>query len=630
MCGICGIYRTDGAAVDPSITRDMASVIVHRGPDEDGFFDSGNFSMGMRRLSIIDTTGGSQPIKNETGSVVTIQNGELYNFQELSAELAGRGHSFSCRSDTEVIVHMYEDHGPEFIRRIRGMFGIAVWDVNKKELYLYRDRLGIKPLYIYEDGPVVAFASEIKSLMRIPGFSKEISSEALELYFTYGYIPGPTSIFSKVRKLPPGHMLRVGAGGVREERYWEINYATTGPRSEGEALEALDAILRETVRGHLISDVPLGVFLSGGVDSSTLVAYMRELGVNPIKSYSVGFDEKSYSELEYAGQIAKKFDTEHHELVVGEGHMDVLPTMVRHFDEPFADSSAVPMFLISRFARQGVTVALSGEGGDETFAGYHTYAATRMAALARRFPLSIGTRMLRAVAPLLPTSYEKVSLDYKIKKFVQNIATDPAESHMRWKMILSEEERRRLMANAKRSAATPLFDEMMAAVLGRRGTVDVLSLVLWLDTITFLPDDLLVKNDRMSMANSLEARVPFLDHVLVEFVSSLPPNLKMKGLNKKYILKKLMEDRLGKDITYRKKAGFNIPLPKWLLNDSSGRFRNIFDQQLAELDFPLDRKFITGLFDEHRGGKKDNSRALWTLLNFVLWHNHYISGKDIG
>lgn len=612
-----------------SVVRNMTSVIHHRGPDEDGFFQDGNFAMGMRRLSIIDTAGGSQPLFNESKTVAAMQNGELYNFQELFENLKSSGHSLATRCDTEVIPHLYEDHGADFVKKLRGMFGIAVWDSTRRELFLYRDRFGIKPLYIYENGPLLAFASEVKSLLQMPEFSRDMNPEATQLYFTYGYIPGPVSIFEKTRKLQPGCMLRANASGAKEERYWQINYSQTGPRSEGECLEQLHHILKETIKLHLISDVPLGVFLSGGVDSSALVAYMRELGVNPIKSYSVGFDEKSYSELEYASQVARKFETEHHELVVGDKHIDILPMMIKHFDEPFADSSAMPMFLISRFARQGVTVALSGEGGDEIFAGYHTYAATKLASIARQFPFSIATNILRALAPALPTSYEKVSLDYKIKKFVSNISSDPLESHLRWKTIMTDEERLRLLAG-KAGAGVPRYDKLVADILKHRSSHDALSMALWLDTATFLPDDLLVKNDRMSMANSLEARVPFLDHALVEFVSSLPPNMKLRGMSKKYILRKLMEKTLGPEITNRKKAGFNIPLPKWLLNDNSGAFRKVFDEQLSELQYPLDRSYVSALYEAHRSGKKDNSRALWTILNFILWHNHFISGKSIG
>ncbi|MEW5946839.1 MAG: asparagine synthase (glutamine-hydrolyzing) [bacterium] len=631
MCGICGIYRTDGGNVDTSVVEAMTRALIHRGPDDEGFFADRGFAMGMRRLSIIDVAGGAQPVFNESRSVAAVHNGEIYNFHELAEISKKKGHRFSSRSDTETIVHLFEDDGPDFVRRLRGMFAVALWDARSKKLFLYRDRLGIKPLYYYRDGPLLAFSSEIKSFLRIPDFRKDLDLQALNLYFSYGYVPGERSIFAAVRKLLPAHWMRVDENGAAVSRYWDFDFTPAPPEPTPDRLEKLKDVIRESVRLHLISDVPLGVFLSGGLDSSTIVSFMRELGADPIRTYSVGFREKTYSELHFARRVARRFDTSHNELIVEPRDLDeTLPLMVRHFDEPFADSSALPMFLISRFARRGVTVALSGEGGDETFAGYHTYVASRIAALARRFPLSALTPLLKRLATAFPTSFEKVSLDYKLKKFVENLSTDTLRSHMRWKTIFGDSEKNALfppaVARELESAGDASLHELIAPVLDAPRDCDLLSRLLWLDSIVFLPDDLLVKNDRMSMANSLEARVPFLDHVLVEHVSKIPSTLKLKGFSKKYILRKAMRDSLGADTAGRAKAGFNVPLPKWLEADPEGRFEAVFSGQLDALDFPLNRDFVRSMFAAHRERKKDYSRQLWTVLNFVLWHNHYVSG----
>jgi asparagine synthase (glutamine-hydrolysing) len=622
MCGIAGTLRLGS---DRPVTREevarMCAVLRHRGPDDEGVHVDGGLGIGMRRLSIIDLATGRQPIGNEDGTVWTVFNGEIYNFRELRRELRGRGHVFTTATDTEVIVHLYEEHGPGFVERLRGMFALAVWDAPRRRLVLARDRLGIKPLYYAETAEGLLFGSELKAVLA-GGLGRDVDRQALHDYLSLGYVPGPRTIFAAARKLPPAHLLVCERGQVTVRRYWALAYRPAPRWSDDEAAERLRALLRETVRGHLMSDVPLGVFLSGGVDSSTLVALMREVGGGPIRTFSIGFDEASYDELGVAREVARRFGTEHHELVVRPDAVDLVPALVRAFDEPFADSSAVPVYCVSRLARDHVKVVLSGEGGDEVFAGYDTYTAGRLAETYRRLPAALSRRLLPALVRRLPVSHRRVSLDYKAKRFVAGALRPPADAHYAWKEIFSEDAKAALYAGGAGAFAPPvrLYRDAFAAC----GAAEALTRLQHVDQAIYLPDDILVKADRMTMANSLEGRVPFVDHHVVEFAASLPARLRLRGLAKKYVLKRAMAGALPERVLRGPKRGFNVPIPVWLAGELRDLVHDVLnDKRVREAGF-FDPAAVRALIDEHERRRHDRSRNLWALLVFTLWCEEYL------
>jgi asparagine synthase (glutamine-hydrolysing) len=627
MCGIVGkLYlRSDEPVMAESIGR-MCNTLWHRGPDDEGIYVDGSFGMGMRRLSIIDLSTGRQPISNEAGSIWTVFNGEIYNFLELRPLLQQKGHKFYTNTDTEVIVHLYEEYQEDFAKHLAGMFAIALWDTRQKKLLLVRDRLGIKPLYYSVEPDRLLFGSEIKALLQ-DGVSREIDLQALHDYLSFNYVPGPRTIFAHIRKLPPGHLLTCTKGVVNVSAYWELAYPATSPdrkkRTEESYCEELDALLKTTVKQHLISDVPLGVFLSGGVDSSSLVALMREVSSQPIQTFSIGFAEQSYNELAYARVVADAFQTDHHELVVRPQVVDLLPELVRYFDEPFADSTAIPVYCVAKLAREYVKVALSGEGGDEVFAGYETYAAYKIASVYQRLPKLLATTVIPAVIERLPVSHNRVSFDYKAKRFVQGALLPPAEGHYWWKVIFTEEAKAALYAGGMNGFADPL--RLYRHVYEQCPAPDVLSKIQHIDTKIWLPDSILVKADRMSMANSLEARVPFLDHRVVEFAAALPSHFKLRGLtNKKYILKRTMSRHLPKQVLQGKKRGFNVPIPVWLGRDLRDFVHDVLSpQRIKEAGF-FNSKTVYTLMRDHEEMHMDYSRNIWSLLIFTLWYDEYI------
>jgi asparagine synthase (glutamine-hydrolysing) len=632
MCGIAGKLNFQRAqpVTHAAIAR-MCSVMRHRGPDDQGIYLDGNFGMGMRRLSIIDLSTGKQPIKNEDGTVWTVLNGEIYNYLELRALLEQKGHKFYTHTDTEVIVHLYEEHGERFVEHLTGMFGVAVWDTRRKRMILARDRLGIKPLYYAANANRLLFGSELKTILA-DDVDRQIDAQALHDYLSFNYVPGPRTIFKHIRSLPGGHLLICSGGSVAVKRFWEIDYpdASTngGRRSEESYCEELYALLSTTVKQHLISDVPLGVFLSGGVDSSTLVALMSKVSSQPVRTFSIGFQEESYNELSDAGAVAKKFATEHHELVVSPKIVELLPELVRYFDQPFADSSAIPVYCVSKLAREHVKVALSGEGGDEVFAGYQTYAAYRLAELYKRLPKSLARTVIPAIVRRLPVSHNKVSFDYKAKRFIQGALLGPAAGHYWWKVIFSEEAKADLYAASPNGLEDPLrlYDE----VYGDCGARDPLTRLQHIDLKIYLADDILVKADRMSMANSLEARVPFLDHRVVEFAASLPARLKLRGLTKKYILKRAMSRDLPSSVLNGKKRGFNVPIPGWLAHELRDLVHDILAPKRIK-DIGLFRpETVATMIRDHELMRVDYSRNIWCLLIFMLWHQEYAGCQTAG
>jgi asparagine synthase (glutamine-hydrolysing) len=629
MCGIAGELRLEprGRASAERV-RAMNDVMVHRGPDSFGAFTDGEVALGMRRLAIVDVAHGQQPLGNEDGSVQVICNGEIYNSPALRRELQGKGHVVRTGSDVEVIAHLYEEYGLDMVERLDGMFALALWDSGRRRLVLARDRAGIKPLYLTEQGGSLLFGSELKCLLAA-GIEAEVDPQVLSDYLTLGYVPQPASMVAGVRQLAPGHLLIAepwSAGTkVQERPYWSLRgHGHQGTaRSEAEWEEALVATLREAVRSHLMADVPLGVFLSGGVDSGTIVALMSELGVAPIRTFTIGFEEKSFSEVDLARQVAERYGTQHHERVVRPGDAGLLSKLVHHFDEPFADSSAIPVYYLSELARQHVTVVLSGEGGDEAFAGYETYRARKYAALYARIPRLIGAGLMPAIVRRLPVSHDRVSFDYKAKRFVDGAYLPPAAGHLWWKTVLTDDAKRAVYAldAAQVEPTVRLFERAYAE--GDGNEIDRLQ---YIDNQVYLPSDILVKCDRMTMAHSLEARVPFCDRSVVEFARSMPSSLRLKGFTGKYLLRRAMRSRLPAAIANGKKKGFNVPIPSWI---GSG-LRELIGDALAPAHLRrqglLHPDGVAQLVQEHTALQADHSRAIWTLLMLSVWYQEVLRG----
>jgi asparagine synthase (glutamine-hydrolysing) len=618
MCGICGLVHLDGASgPDPAALAAMNDTLVHRGPDSEGTMIEGPAGLAMRRLSIIDLAGGDQPIANEDGRIQVIQNGEIYNYRELRDELIGRGHSFSTHSDTEVLVHLYEERGPAFVEALRGMFAIALWDARKARLLLARDRFGIKPLYYRVSGGVISFASELKALLRQPGFSREIDLDALEAFLAFNSIPAPLTIFSEARKLPAGHSLVAEGGDVSVSRFARPSPAPQGEvrRERGAALaEELRERLRDSVRAHLVADVPVGVLLSGGIDSSALAALASEESAERVSTFSIGFEESSFDELDQARLIASRYGTDHHELILRPDAVDLLPRLIEAFDEPFADSSALPTYLVSQLAADTVKVVLSGEGGDELFGGYYTYVADRLAPrIGRAAPI------LRPLVELLPSSSGKASFDYKAKRFVRGAHLPPVERHHAWKEIFSTEARRELLATPPASDPLELYHARYAETAG----ADELARLQDLDLGVYLVDDLLVKTDRASMAHSLEARVPFLDPVVAELALALETKQKVRGFSKKRLLRQAVAPLLPREIIRGRKQGFSIPVAAWLRGDLESFARDVLSTQTLERQGYFRPETVTRVLDDHTSGREDLSRQIWGLLSFTLWFDRY-------
>jgi asparagine synthase (glutamine-hydrolysing) len=611
MCGICGIVRAAGRAVDRDVLAAMSDALAHRGPDSAGEVVLGEAGLAARRLAIIDLDGGDQPIENEDGRIVVVQNGEIYNHAELRAELEAAGHRFRTpHSDTEVLVHLYEQHGPRFAERLRGMFAVAVWDSERRRLVLARDRFGIKPLY-YRDGGDFAFASELKALRALPDLSREVDLDALESFLAFNAIHGPRTIYRGVRKLPPGHVLVREDGVARIERYAFERPAVEHRDEPWEALaDELRERLRDSVRAHLVSDVPVGVLLSGGVDSSTLAALAAEHG--RVSTFSIGFTEKSFSEVELARTIARRYGTDHHELVVEPDAVELLPTIAAAFDEPFADSSALPTYLVSQLAAQHVKVALSGEGGDELFGGYETYVADTLA-----MRTGGAARLLSPLAEALPSGSGRVPLDYKLKRFTRAAHLPPLERHHGWKEIFSPDARVELLRPDRRGSVDPL-DVYRARWRETQGA-DTLARLQDVDRAIYLVDDLLVKTDRMSMAHSLELRVPFLDPVVAELALALPPAARVRGFGKKRLLRSAVEPLVGREIARGRKKGFSIPAAAWLRGELEPFAREVLGADRLRRQGYFEPAAVSRLIDEHVARREDHSRQLWGLITFSLW-----------
>jgi len=622
MCGIAGIFAgREPGPIDRAVLERMNHSQFHRGPDEGGIHIEPGLGFAHRRLSIIDLSSGQQPLFNEDGSVVVTYNGEIYNFPELTTELKAAGHVFRTHCDTEVIVHAWEQWGEDCVTRFRGMFAFAVWDRNRQTLFLGRDRLGIKPLYytVLADGQLV-FASELKALMVHPGVSRQIDARAVEDYFAYGYIPEPRSIFQSVYKLPPGHTLSVQRGqtarpAVRE--YWDVPFQPVPSLSEAEAAAELVERLREAVRVRLVAEVPLGAFLSGGVDSSAVVAMMAGLSPDPVQTCSIAFADPAYDESQYAEQVAQRYGTDHYREQVDPDDFALLEQLGELYDEPFADSSALPTYRVCELARRKVTVALSGDGGDESLAGYRRY-RHHLAEERLRRPLPLGLR--RPLFGTLAQWYPKADWAprvFRAKATFQALARDTVTGYFQGVGILRDELRSQLFSPSfRRELQGYNAVEVLHAHAQRSPTDHPLSLVQYLDMKTYLPGDILTKVDRASMAHALEVRVPILDHPLLEWVSGLPPEFKLRGGEGKYLFKQAMQSYLPHELLYRQKKGFSVPVAAWFRGPLRERMQaQVLGARMADSGL-FDMDYLRTLVDQHTSSRRNHSEVLWSLLMF--------------
>jgi asparagine synthase (glutamine-hydrolysing) len=626
MCGIAGIYHTDSSiAASPDQLQRMTSVLWHRGPDEGSCYVEGSVGLGHRRLSIIDVTGGQQPIFNEDKTQAIVFNGEIYNFTALRSILRQRGYRFTTQSDTEVILHAYEEYGEKCVEHLRGMFAFAIWDARKQQLFLARDRVGIKPLYYYWDGQKFLFASELKAILQDSTVQRTLDLAALDDYLTYLYIPAPKTIFQRIRKCLPGHTLTISAQGLREREYWDLVFEPTQGLKESEYAEGLLEKLRESVSMHLMSEVPLGAFLSGGVDSSAVVGMMAEALDRPVTTTSIGFQEAGFDELPYARLVARRFQTCANERTVEASAAKILDALVWHFDEPFADSSMVPTYYVSQAAREQVTVCLSGDGGDENFAGYRRY---RFDVLENRIRALLPGGLRRPLFGTLGWAYPKADWLPQIlraKTLLTNLSLSPEQAYhhtMRWftpvmKSLLYSDTLRKSLRDYEPFS-------VMKAYFDRTRDWDPLSRIQYVDIKTYLPDDILAKVDRASMAHSLEVRVPLLDHEVMEYSASIPARYKLQGGAGKYIFKKALKVLLPEDILYRPKMGFRLPLAQWFRGD----LKQTFEQHVLAKD-----AFLADLFDpspirrwweQHQRGTRDYAQHLWALLMLECWGERFI------
>ena len=637
MCGIVGIADPTGRPIDEAVLRRMCDAIVHRGPDDDGFYlrparemgsqgtRAASVGLGMRRLAIIDLLTGKQPIHNEDETVWVILNGEIYNFPELRAELESTGHRFYTNSDTEAIAHAYEEYGTDVPKYLRGMFAFALWDAKKERLVLARDRVGKKPLLYSLVGGKLIFASEFQAILQHPDVSREINFEALNQYLSFICVPAPQTAFRSVNKLEPGHVLVWQNGAVEINRYWSLDFSRKINISEREAGERAVDLLRDAVRVRLMSDVPLGAFLSGGIDSSAIVALMSELSTERVKTFSIGFEEQSFSEIEDARRIAQRFGTEHHELVVKPDALEVLPALVRHYGEPYADSSAIPTYYLSKMTREHVTVALSGDGGDECFAGYERYAAMRIAEGYNHLPRILKERVLEPAIAALPAASATRSRYGRVRRLLGVMGQERTERYLMLTCGFTEEMKAELYTREFRgrtAKASPLT--YMKPWFSGNGELDIIDRLMMADTANYLPNDLLVKVDIASMAVSLEARAPFLDHHVMEFAASLPAAYKLRGLTTKSLLKRALKGLLPDETLTRRKMGFGVPISHWFRVELKG-----FLSDTILSDKALGRGYFTPgvvrrLVDEHAAGRRDYAPQLWTLLMLELWHREFI------
>ena len=621
MCGICGVVHSQAdRLIDEGILRQMNEVIRHRGPDDDGYFINSQAGLGMRRLSIIDLVTGDQPVTNEDEAIWLVFNGEIYNYKSLHADLVANGHRFVTKSDTEVIVHAYEEFGDRCPEYFNGMFAFALWDAPRRRLMLARDHVGIKPLYYWIGKDQIVFGSELKSVITHPDVPREIDLWALDQFLTLEYIPTPRTIFKGINKLPAGHRLIYEEGQAQIEQYWDIPERAT-PTDEEMIIEVLTGLIDDSVKMQLMSDVPLGAFLSGGIDSSTVVASMSRSSNLPVRTFSIGFDDATYNELPYARAVASRYKTQHTEEILEPDIADLAERLVRHLDEPFGDFSIFPTYLVSEVARREVKVVLSGDGGDELFGGYDTYVAQDMDRYYRYLPSTFRRSILPALMAQIPPRPAKKGLINKTKRFVEGAALPSSWQHTRWMMFMTQEDK---LALYQPEVLASLDGQDSAAVLedhfSRIARMDGLAQQQYVDIKTYLVDDILTKVDRMSMAVSLETRVPLLDYRIVEFAVNLPPQTKLYRGQTKRILKQAMEDRLPYDVLHKPKQGFSIPLKNWLRGPLKPLMMDLLSYERVNGRGYFNAECVSEWVTEHINGTMNHSHRLWALMVFELWN----------
>jgi len=621
MCGIVGIFDTTGQRdIDRAALHRMNESQHHRGPDEGELYLEKALGMGHRRLSVIDLATGQQPLFNADRSVVIVYNGETYNYRQLMAELKAKGHVFRTQSDTEVVLHAWEEWGPDCVHHLQGMFAFAIWDRNKQTMFLARDHLGIKPMFysLLPTGYFV-FGSELKSVMTHTELSRSLNPQAVEDYFAYGYIPDPKTIFHNTYKLQPGHriVLKVGDTAVRQERWWDLPFNRQPPRKEADIEQEMIERLRASVQSQMVAEVPLGAFLSGGVDSSAVVAMMSRPDAPPAVTCSIGFDHPDYDETAYANEVAQRYGTQHHAQIVGDDDYGLVDTLAHLYDEPYADSSAIPTYRVCQLARRRVTVALSGDGGDENFAGYRRY---RMAmaeqGVRERLPMGLRKPVFGTLGRLYPKA-DWAPRIFRAKTTFEALARDLVEGYFHGVSVMPDRVRDQLFSDQFKSGLQGYRAiSVMQEHAKQAPTDEPLSMLQYLDFKTWLPGDILTKVDRASMAHSLEVRVPLLDHTFVEWASSLPPDVKLKGGEGKYIFKKSLEQHLSYNILYRKKQGFSIPLAAWFRGPLKQRVRDaLLGPRLADTGI-FNQAYLRELVEHHQSGRKDNSASIWSILMF--------------
>ena len=626
MCGIVGIVRSGDTLVDEGVLARMCEAVRHRGPDDDGQYVNGRVGLAMRRLSIIDLKGGQQPIHNGDRTAWIVFNGEIYNYRELREHLEKLGHEFYTDSDTEVIIHAYDQYGRECPKHLRGMFAFAIWDERKGELFLARDRVGKKPLLYALVNDQIIFGSEFNALLQHPDVSREIEPEAIHYYLSFMCVPAPLTAYRAIRKLEPGHTLTFDRHGqVRIERYWQPDFSRKEKFDEREAGERALEVLREAVRVRLVSEVPLGAFLSGGIDSSAVVALMSQESRAPVKTFSIGFEEQDFSELHHARRVAEHVGAEHHEFIVRPAAMDVLPTLIEHYGEPYADSSAIPTYYVAKETRRHVTVALNGDGGDECFAGYERYAAMRFAESYRKLPKLMRRPLIEQAVELLPSSDLRRTPIRSFKRFIKAASLPTAERYLRWVSVLDSKAKADLYTDEfRRQMAGHEAVDFLSPWFARANGAGVVDASLLTDTMTYLPNDLLVKVDIASMAVSLEARSPFLDHHVIEFAASLPENLKLRGRTTKFLLKQALKKLLPAENLRRSKMGFGVPIGHWFRGEMKSFLRETLLAERSLRRGYFKPEVVTYMAEEHTSGRRDYAHQLWTLLMLELWFERFI------
>ena len=625
MCGIVGIVNNNSRGVDEALLSRMCAAIAHRGPDDDGFYVNGPVGLGMRRLSIIDVAGGHQPIHNHDRSVWIVFNGEIYNYIELRKDLEQLGYQFYTNSDTEAILHAYEQYGPDCPKYLRGMFALAIWDEPKQQLFLARDRVGKKPLlYAQLEGEFI-FGSEFSALLLHPRLSRDIDTRAIDYYLSFMCVPAPLTAYQQIRKLEPGHSLLLSKGEIRIERYWQPDFSKKLDIGEEEAGERAIALLRDAVRVRLMSEVPLGAFLSGGIDSSAVVALMSEESSAPVKTFSIGFEEQDFSELHHARRVAEHVGADHHEFIVRPDALEVLPILVEHYGEPYADSSAIPTYYVARETRKHVTVALNGDGGDESFAGYERYVAMRMAERYHRMPSLLRDSVIQRAVELMPSTETKRSRVRDAKRFLRAASLPRVDRYLKWVSAFDLGAKQDLYSDSFRHETRGMYaGDALEPWFAKANGAGIVDAILLTDIMTYLPNDLLVKVDIASMAVSLEARSPFLDHHVIEFAASLPEKLKLRGLTTKYLLKKVLRKLLPSENLDRRKMGFGVPIGHWFRGNLQPFLREtmLSDKALSRGMFKPEA--VKQMIELHTRGERDYAAQLWTLLMLELWFERFI------